>query len=787
MTKLIGWVRCRFPALTKASLRIRLLLLVLVAALPPTILLIYLQIHLREERRQRLAEDVLGEAELLNADVASVVESARQLAISISYFPTVRNADPACRDRLLALRADLPFYTILSVFTGDGRRICSTDPSAPPALTATQAAHVQRVLASGTFEVGLVDPAGGAQSVLPFCLPIMLADGRRGVVIEDLSLDWFSRHLGELDRPPHSTIGIADGRGLTVARYPDPAGWVGKPFPPAVRPFIHAAHAGTAVVIGYDGQPRLVGFVPASQKPIGLFVSIGVLLPPLLADIDRATRIGALIAVAGAAISFLLAWSMGERLLRRPTEALLNAAHRWSGGDLAARAPVTEAPGSEFGRLALAFNAMAEALGRHQEGLERTVAERTQQWRETCEQLQCEIAERERSEASLLQAQKLQAVGQLAGGVAHDFNNLLAVIVGSLELAAIRLQTAPGSAARNVQNALNAAERGARLTRQLLAFARRERLSPSAIDLNRIIAGMRGLLTSTLGPAIELAMQFDPELPPALADSGFVELAILNLAINARDAMPGGGRLTISTRTLPALSEDGQPTNYVAIAVSDAGTGMTPDVLERAFEPFFTTKAPGSGSGLGLSQVHGLATKSGGDVRIDTELGVGTTVTVLLPRASAPAAPAASETGERSAQCRAVRILAVDDDPEVRHVLEDALRGLGHTVMLARDGGEALAILKDRRSAVDLLVTDYAMPGMSGRELIGAARRIRPGLGALLVTGRAEVGDLDADDFEILRKPFHMQSLTLYVSRAMARCKEGASRSRELPTELHVV
>jgi signal transduction histidine kinase/CheY-like chemotaxis protein len=765
----ITWGRRLSHTLAQAKLRTRLMLLVLIAALPPTVLLIYLQIHLRDERRARLAEDVLSEAQLLNADVASVVEGARQLTLAISHLSAVLHADAVpCRARLLELRAELPFYSVIAVVAADGRLVCSTDPTAPANASQAQIAHVRHVLADGGFDVGVVVPhPGGVQSVLPFCLPFTLADGERGVVIADLSLAWFSQHLGALKRPPYSTIGIADRNGLTIARYPNPDAWVGKPFPAAVRPYIGAGQSGTAVVVGYDGEPRLIGFVPPSQTPAGMFVSIGVLMPPLLADIDRATWIGALLSVLGATLSFVLAWSMGERLLRRPTEVLLNAARRWSAGDLSARANTRDAPRSEFGSLAGAFNAMAETLGRYQERLERTVAERTHELRETCDQLQRESAERARSEASLRQAQKLQAVGQLAGGVAHDFNNLLAVVIGSLELALAKPELASGVAGRQLRNALNAAERGARLTRQLLAFARHQTLVPAAIDLNQIVAGMEGLLTSTVGDAIELITELETKLPPALADPTFVESAILNLAINARDAMQAGGCLRISTRSVRAEAGAHRAlADYVAIAVADTGTGMPPEVLDRAFEPFFTTKGLGQGSGLGLSQVHGLATKSGGDVQIETAVGVGTTVTLLLPRAAAAPAPA-PQTNQDCEHCPRLRILVVDDDDAVLVLLQDALEGQGHDVLLAAGSTDALAILNRRSSAIDLLLTDYAMPGLNGVELIAAARQQRPGLPALLVTGQAELNGDETAGIDILRKPFSMQSLALHVARAV--------------------
>ena len=378
------------------------------------------------------------------------------------------------------------------------------------------------------------------------------------MVIVGLSLDWLGEHLGELKRPANSTIGIADRNGVTVARFPDHDKFVGKLFPPAVRPYINATARGNAVVAGYDGKDRMIGFVPATEQPVGLFVSIGMYLPDMLADLDRVTLQGTLLMIAGALISLLLALVVGQRFVRRPTEALLAAARHWTSGDLTARAQLTEPPGSEFGNLAAAFNDMAGALGRQQRELqelnatlEARVQSRTQDLTESGNRLQVEMAEREKTEATLRQAQKLQAVGQLAGGIAHDFNNLLTAIVGALELLRARLPAGQEGLVRLLDIALGAAERGGKLTGQLLAFSRRQQLLPAPSDLNMTVIALSNLLGSTLGRSIRIQTDLVQDLWPAMVDPSQIEAAIINLAINARDAMPEGGVLTIATRNVP--------------------------------------------------------------------------------------------------------------------------------------------------------------------------------------------------------------------------------------------
>jgi len=381
------------------------------------------------------------------------------------------------------------------------------------------------------------------------------------------------------------------------------------------------------------------------------------------------------------------------------------------------------------------------------------------------------MAEREKTEATLRQAQKLQAVGQLAGGIAHDFNNLLTAIVGALDLLRGRMPAAQDNLVRLVDNALQAAERGGKLTGQLLAFSRRNQLLPIPTDLNMTVVNLTNLMGSTLGRSIRIQSDLVQDLWPAMVDPSQIEAAIINLAINARDAMPEGGTLTISTRNL-ALGVGGStpPGDYVAVRVSDTGTGMSPDVIARVFEPFFTTKGPGRGSGLGLSQVHGLATQSGGEVRIESKLCEGTTVTLLLPRAkSMPAAVRTDPLAGRNTNRRRARILVVDDDNDVRLMTGEMLTECGYAVELAAGGEEALAILR-RDGGFEAMLVDYIMPGINGTKLIEEARKIRPLLRTLLMTGHAELsaGESIGSD-NIIRKPFNVATLDERLERVLAR------------------
>jgi signal transduction histidine kinase len=392
-----------------------------------------------------------------------------------------------------------------------------------------------------------------------------------------------------------------------------------------------------------------------------------------------------------------------------------------------------------------------------EEMLERRVADRTQELESTNRQLAAQIAERERIESVLRQAQRLEAVGQLTSGVAHDFNNLLMVVLGNIR----QMQKVEADAAnqRRLQMMAQAAERGAQLTAQMLAFSRRQKLEPRAVDLNEVVGGMHDLLQSTMGGSVKIETRLQPELWPAMIDPTQIELVILNLAINARDAMEVGGGLVVETgnATLgpPQRPEEPPPGEYVMICVSDNGSGMTQEVRDRVFEPFFTTKEVGKGSGLGLSQVFGLAKQSGGGVRIQTAPDKGTSVSVFLPRAlSAPLHEILVEPIGHDQSLKDIKVLVVDDDSAVREVTAGILADLGYGVVEAGSGGAALDLL-DREDGIDLLLLDFAMPGMNGAELAREARARRPDVPILFVTGYADTAALgEAGEDGILRKPY---------------------------------
>jgi signal transduction histidine kinase/ActR/RegA family two-component response regulator len=408
--------------------------------------------------------------------------------------------------------------------------------------------------------------------------------------------------------------------------------------------------------------------------------------------------------------------------------------------------------------------------------LEQKVAERTRDLASANDRLTAEIAERERAEARLIQAQKMEAVGQLTGGIAHDFNNLLSVVVGSLDLVLRRCDDE--AVLRLARNALKAAARGANLTGQLLAFSRRQRLSPVPLDINEVITGMREMMARSIGPQVQIETDLEPEAWRALADPTQLEVMLLNLAINSRDAMPQGGNIRIRTRNVPevrgSLASELQAGEYVCISVEDDGLGMSPEVLAHAFEPFFTTKSPGEGTGLGLAQLYGFAKQSGGAAKIDSKPGKGTTVAIYLPRTKER--PAADVTGGNERQRGGgAAILLVDDDDDVRTVAAEMIRELGYNVIAVPTGEEALNRI--RRERFDLMITDVAMPDMNGVEL---ARRIRQQdacLPILFSSGYADVETFgeELNEGTVLKKPYRIDEI---AARIQVMLEDGAALAR---------
>jgi signal transduction histidine kinase/ActR/RegA family two-component response regulator len=540
-----------------------------------------------------------------------------------------------------------------------------------------------------------------------------------------INLAYFEDFYRAVELTENGAILLHRRDGVVLARYPHNEKAIGTSFAnlPPFKDVLAHAQAGTVLMESpLDGSIRVLSIRALKAFPLAVQVSVDE--SRVLTDWRRQAWIFALVALFASGMIV--------------TQLLL----------LATRSRQMEALAGEF-RAAKETAEQANAALREQ------------------------MAERERAEAALRQAQRIEAVGQLTGGVAHDFNNLLTVLLGNIDLIE-HAGTADPRIGERLLAMRGAAERGARLTAQLLAFARQQPLAPRPVDLNAVVAGMEGLMQSALGRNVRIRNNLAPDVWPALVDPTQIELVILNLAINARDAMPGGGDLTIETANVhlpaPQRADALAEGDYVAIRVSDTGIGMTPEVLAKAFEPFFTTKEVGSGSGLGLSQVFGTARQSGGDVSIESRPGEGTTVTLHLPRAPSMAvAASAAAKPAVAAQARQRLLLLVDDEPTVRETTAALLRSLGYAVIEAAGGRSALECLRSEPE-IALLLTDVVMPDMNGPALAAAAQALRPGLPVVFMSGYAELAGVadGATLGRLVTKPFRPADLTAQIEAALS-------------------
>ena len=409
---------------------------------------------------------------------------------------------------------------------------------------------------------------------------------------------------------------------------------------------------------------------------------------------------------------------------------------------------------------------LLEALAAERAALSDLTGTLEERVRQRTDELMAEVAAKEKAQEQLIQAQKMESIGQLTGGVAHDFNNLLTAVISNLELLGKRLPD-DTRAQRLIDGAMQGARRGAALTQRMLAFARQQDLRTVSADLAELLEGMRDMLERTLGPQIALQIAVPAGLPPARVDANQIELAILNLAINARDAMPERGRIAIAVDRRAHEPGKGLPDcDYLCVTVTDDGAGMDAATLARAVEPFFSTKPTGKGTGLGLSMVHGLAVQLGGLLELSSEVGRATAATLWLPVATEPVARSPVPAADPAPRRAGARILVVDDDPLIAMSTVDMLEDLGHQVIEAESATRALEILA-AGERVDMIMTDHAMPGMTGMELAEVVRRSHPQLPILLATGYADALTEGEADLPRLSKPYQQSELEREISRLL--------------------
>ena len=734
------------------SIRARLLMVALLATLLPALLAL---LRFQDDRRAQVAADGQRLAALAQAQAEDLRQ--RVLATTQLQFGLARASDLAQPDRaacsafLSEVREAHPQYTGILTINPDGRLFCDSLRSGRD-LDLNDRGYFRR--ARSSTDAVVLEPAFGrltGRAVLQVAYPVRAPDaGLRFVLLASLDL---ARAMHPAAQPAAGErLLLLDDAGQVLAVSPadgaDLQGGMQLGNTPLGRFAAASREAGTAEVVMPDGRRHVWARADVrALAPAGLRVLAGAPEATIVAAADQRFRRDAAWYAAFAAVLFLSVWWMADRVIRRPIARMTGMAGRLASGDLQARVD-GPLPRGELGTLAAALNQAAAAL-------------------------QAQRTDIDALHARLSQAQRLEAVGQLTGGVAHDFNNLLTVVLGNADLlAGHSLDAAQRRQALDML--IGAAERGAVLTRQLLAYARQQPLAPIAVDVNQLVAAIQPMLRRTLGEHIEITVDGAPQLWPAMVDPTQLESALLNLCLNARDAMPSGGQLTLGTSplTLGPGEADLPAGDYVRLRVSDTGTGIAPDDLQRVFEPFFTTKEKGKGTGLGLAMVYGFVRQSGGQVGISSEPGRGTTVQLDLPRATTPVAavvpaPAAAVQGGHET------ILVVEDDDLVRLLASAELQAMGYRVVEAPNGVEALRLV-EQGQPFDLLFTDVIMPGgVSGRDLADATRRLRPGLRVLFTSGYTEdafnqPGRPDAG-LPLLPKPYRRAELARAVRAALER------------------
>jgi signal transduction histidine kinase/ActR/RegA family two-component response regulator len=640
------------------------------------------------------------------------------LGAAEAFLARTRQSDgleEAFRRRIRGLRQ----LAGIVAFDASGQTIVTTGPE----MTAVPPALVEAILARYRQ-----DPRAGLTISPPFragdnkwnallARPLFAPDGTMiGIIAGSINLSYFEDFYRAVELNENGAIVLHLRDGTVLARFPHVDDAIGTSFGhlPPFTEVLARAQSGTLLMESpVDGSIRVTAIRALRVYPLAVMVSVEQ--GRILVDWrhEALTLVAVALLLGGAVVILLLSLSRRSRQVER----LLDETH------------------------------VAREMAEHAN-----------------DRLLQQISERARAEGALRQAQRIEAIGQLTGGVAHDFNNLLMVVLGNVDILQRRLGVgAIGGTAERLSAIKAAAERGATLTGHLLAFARRQPLMPKAIDLNATIKGMENLLDSALGLSARKQFRLAADLWPAMVDQSQIELVILNLVINARDAMADGGVVTIETanrhRTEAPATDGPPPGDYVAITVRDTGVGIPPDVLARVFEPFFTTKPPGSGSGLGLSQVFGTARQSGGEVHITSEVGHGTAVTVDLPRATVVPLRIGGEPRAEALLGSGATILLVDDDDPVRTVTAAMLRDLGYRVQDVATGEAALTALADD-DAIQIVMTDVVMSGMNGIQLAAAALAAHPDLSVLFISGYMDqIGGTLPREHRLLQKPFSAADL----------------------------
>ena len=733
------------------SLRNRLLLLVIAAMLVPAILVGLRFAQNRTSEINAALANLSATSDDISKDLDEKIQGTAQLHYGLARARDLDTSDKAaCSAFLSAVREEYPQFTGILTITPDGALFCDSLRTNRTLDLRNRAYFKQALTAHGVVTLEPVFGGLTGIAVLQIAYPARSESGDlKFILLASLNLRKFAEYDKRLLNGKE--VLLVDRKG-TVLVAPQGMGWT-EPVGGSIansdlfRFAIAADREPFHEMKDTDGRTHVWAVARSpSIRDAGLYVMVGLSKDGLFAAANR--RLYEDLAMLAVASLLLLAgvWLLATLGVGRQVGRLAAMARRLGLGDLTARIPGPH-PRGELGGLMALLNGTAESLERQRAAID-------------------ELNQK------LSQSQKMEAMGQLTGGVAHDFNNLLTVILGDAEYLAEKL-AANRELHKIADSIATAAERGSDLTRSLLAFARKQPLMPQDIDIGQKILGMEQLLRRTLGEHIECEFLLDRDVWQSSVDPGQLTSALLNLVLNARDAMPQGGRLTVEVRNISLGESDvdvngeARPGDYVMVAVTDTGSGMIAEVASRAFEPFFTTKEVGKGTGLGLSMVYGFAKQSGGSMQIRSEPGHGTVVKLFFPRVGVSQGNDAPRVDPIAAPAGAETILVVEDNDLVRAYVEKELKELGYRVITTRNGPEALAILRQPRE-IDRLFTDVVMPGgMFGPELAKEASRLRPELKVLFTSGYTEhpVQPLDGldGDARILNKPYRRNDLALML------------------------
>ncbi len=760
------------------SFRTILFTIAIVGILPTLVFSGFLLARFAQSERARAERALVDSTKGLARDIDSVFIAAEAALLALRPSPSLEAGDLVLFETRLRHTTELTGRNFVLV-DRDGQQLINTFLPAGSRLPRNEASRLAAVFTERrTVVTDIFDNGSSGQLLAGVAIPVIRDGEVKWALATGLFQSDFVSVISEPGVPDDWIVSIVDRTGRHMIRSLNNEQSAGKPLVPALIDLMKTGGTGPIRTTSLEGIPLIstIRFAPISRWAAAVGLPATSLETPMWRSLTNLVMAGAIVAALALLLAFLVARRLDREILS------LTAAATQLG-----QSRTIEPWPSRVTEVKLVADAMARAAqGLHvlTTTLESQVVARTAQLSEANARLTDEMKRRQDSEAQVMQMQKIEAIGHLTGGLAHDFNNMLSIVLSSLRLLQRRLDRGERDVQKFIDGAIQGAERAAQLTSRLLAFSRQQPLAPEPIDGNKLISGMGEILRRTIPESIHIETVLAGGLWRTFADAQGLESTVINLSVNARDAMPDGGRLTIETANAylddayAARHADVKPGQYVMIAVTDTGTGIPLEVIARVFDPFFTTKPAGQGTGLGLSQVHGFIKQSGGHIAIYSEPQQGTSVKLYLPRYFGDAATAGVRQPRPSTPIThsGETILVVEDEAEVRRFTIEMLRELGYATIEVENAERALAEL-DARPEIALLFTDVVMPGMNGRLLANAALKRRPNLPVLFATGYTRNaivhhGILDPD-VSVLIKPYTLDMLAAKVGELLRRAREA--------------